>query len=125
MSCGERPTKYTDHIVSPLVVDDRMLLVKGGGIATGFDTATGKTTFGPFRIQNASDYFASPIIADGKVYVAAANGRVVVLDDAPEPEVLAVNDLGSPVLGTPAVADGTLFIRTRNKLLAIGEDGSK
>ena len=117
----KHPTKYTDHIVSPLVVGNRMLLVKGGGIATSFDVATGESLFGPVRIQNGSDYFASPVVSGGKIFVAGANGRIVVLKNAPDLEVLAVNDVGSGVLGTPAIADGTLFVRTRTSLLAISE----
>ena len=117
----KRPTKYTDHIVSPLVVDDRMLLIKGGGIATCFDVATGESLFGPVRIQNGSDYFASPVVSGSKIFVAGANGRIVVLKNGPDLEVLAVNDVGSAVLGTPAIAEGTLFVRTRTNLLAISE----
>jgi len=112
-------TKHTDHIVSPFVRGNRMLLIKGGGIATCFDTGTGKSLYGPARIQNAGEYFASPVFGDGKIYVAGENGNVVVLRDAPRLDILAVNDLGSPVLGTPAIADGTLFFRTRAGLLAV------
>ena len=114
-------TKYTDHIVSPLVIDGRMLLVKGGGIATCFDLEQGEPVFSAGRIKNACDYFASPIYGDGKIYVAGENGNVVVLESAPEIKVLAVNDLGDSILGTPAIADGKLFFRTRAKLIAVGE----
>jgi outer membrane protein assembly factor BamB len=117
----KHPTKYTDHIVSPLVIAERILLVKGGGIATGFSISDGESNYGPARIQNASDYFASPVYADGKIFIGAANGKVVVLDDALQFDVLAVNDMGSPVLGTPAVVGDTLFVRTRAGLVAIGE----
>jgi len=112
-------TKHTDHIVSPFVRGSRMLLIKGGGIATCFDISNGQSLFGPARIQNAGEYFASPVFGDGKIYVAGENGKVVVLRDAPKLEILAVNDLGSPVLGTPAIADGILFFRTRAGLLAV------
>ena len=112
-------TKYTDHIVSPLVVDNRMLLIKGGGIATCFSTDNGESIFGPARISNESEYFASPVFGDGKIYMAGENGRVVVLRDAPKLNVLAVNDLGDPILGTPAIADGALFFRTRRSLMRV------
>jgi outer membrane protein assembly factor BamB len=115
----KHPTKHTDHIVSPLVVNDRMLLIQEGGIATCFETAEGKPLFGPARINNAANYFASPVYGDGKIYIASENGNIVVLHDGPELKVLAVNDMGSPVLGTPAIADGALFVRTRTQLLKI------
>lgn len=115
----KHPTKHTDHIVSPLVVDNRMLLIKGGGIATCFNTENGEPVFGPGRIQNAGDYFASPVYGDGKIYIASENGRVIVLRDSDELDVLAVNDLEDSILGTPAIADGALFFRTRKSLKRI------
>ena len=112
-------TKYTDHIVSPLVVDNRMLLVKGGGIATCFDTDDGSSLYGPVRIKNEGNYFASPVYGDGKIYVAGENGKIVVLKNAAELDVLAVNNLGDSILGTPAIADGGLYVRTRRSLKRI------
>lgn len=118
-----RETKYTDHIVSPLVAEDRMLLIKGGGIATCFDSKTGEAEYGPLRIKNAGEYFASPVYGDGKVYIAGENGRVVVLRHAPKLEILAVNDMGDAILGTPAIAGDALFFRTRGKLVCVAAGG--
>ena len=116
----KHPTKHTDHIVSPLVVGERMLLVKCGGIATCFAVTDGKQLWGPKRIDNGSAYFASPIYGDGKIYVAGENGFVVVLKDGPELEVLAKNDCGGSIVGTPAIADGRIYVRTRENLLCFG-----
>lgn len=115
----KHPTKHTDHIVSPLIADGRMLLVKGGGIATCFETDNGTPLYGPARIQNAGDYFASPVLGDGKIYVAGENGNVVVLENGPTLKVLSVNDLGDSILASPAISDGAIFIRTRSRLLRI------
>ena len=117
----KHPTKHTDHIVSPLVVHDRMFLVKAGGIATCFETTQGNPLFGPARIENAGEYFASPVYGDGKIFVAGENGKIVVLTDAPDLEVLSVNEMGDSILGTPAIADGALFVRTRKALMRIQE----
>lgn len=116
----KHPTKHTDHIVSPFVHDGRMLLVKGGGITTLFDASTGKPLRKAKRIPNASPYFASPIYGDGKIYLAGDNGRMVVLEDGPDYEVLARNDMDESIVGTPAIADGRLLVRTRTKLFSIG-----
>jgi len=115
----KHPTTQTDHIVSPLLIGNRMILIKGGGIATGFDTETGEMVWGPRRIDNGSEYLSSPVYGDGKIYIGAENGMLVVLRNDVEPEVLAVNDLGSPIAATPAIADGRLFIRTREQLLCV------
>lgn len=115
----KNPTKHTDHIVSPLVVNDRMLLVKEGGIATCFSTTDGSSVFGPVRIRNEGNYFASPVYGDGKIYVASENGRIVVLEEGAQLQVLSVNDMGDSVLANPAIADGALFVRTRSALMRI------
>jgi outer membrane protein assembly factor BamB len=114
-------TKHTDHIVSPLVLDGRMLLVKGGGITTVFETQRGEPLRKPTRIPNTSQYFASPVYGDGKIYVAGDNGVVVVLRNGPDYEVLAQNDLGDALIATPAIADGRLYFRTRTKLICVGK----
>lgn len=115
----KHPTKHTDHIVSPLVLDGRMLLVKEGGITTLFETSAGRPLRGPKRIGNGGGYFASPVYGDGKIYVAGENGTVVVLKNSPDYEQLAVNDVGESIIATPAIADGSLFIRTRSKMLCV------
>jgi hypothetical protein len=96
-----------------------MLLIKGGGISTVFETKTGRPLRAPQRIENPSDYFASPVSGDGKIYVAAENGVVVVLKNSADYEVLAKNDVGDSIIATPAIADGSLIIRTRAKVLAV------
>lgn len=112
-------TKYTDHIVSPLVADGRMLLVKEGGISTVFETKGGTPLRGPTRVGAGGSYFASPVLGDGKIYLAGENGKVVVLRNSAGYEELASNDMGESILATPAIADGRLFIRTRTKLVCV------
>ena len=72
----KHPTKYTDHIVSPLVTDGRMFLLKGGGISTVFETGGGEPLRKAQRVGNTSEYFASPVYGDGKIYAAGENGVV-------------------------------------------------
>ncbi|MEX0712548.1 MAG: PQQ-binding-like beta-propeller repeat protein [Pirellulales bacterium] len=116
-------TRHTDHIVSPLVWDGRMLLVKEGGITTVFETQRGQPLRGPQRVGSGGSYFASPVYGDGKIYLAGENGNVVVLKNGPDYEQLARNDLGESIIATPAIAEGGLFIRTRTRLLCIAAGG--
>ncbi len=106
-----------DHIVSPLVVNGRMFVVKGGGISSCFRTEDGQPLWSQKRIDNTGEYFASPIYGDGKIYVVGENGYVVVLKDSPSLEILSVNDLGESCLATPAIAGGRIYFRTRTQLL--------
>lgn len=115
----KHPTKHTDHIVSPLVHDNRIFLVKGGGITTAFDAQKGEPIRKPTRIPNTSQMLASPVYGDGKIYIPGDNGVVVVVKDSPKYEVLGTNDLGEALIGTPAIGGDALYFRTRKKLFCI------
>jgi outer membrane protein assembly factor BamB len=117
-------TKHTDHIVSPFIADGRMFLVKEGGISTVFETNEGRPWRGPKRVGSGGAYFASPVSGDGKIYLASENGKVVVLKRSPDYEELAINDVNESILATPAIANGSLFIRTRSKVLCISSGDS-
>lgn len=110
------------NMVSPLVIGDQLFVVKKGGLSSSFDITTGKAQWELGRIKNIGDYYASPVAADGKIYVVGENGFIVVLKQGPKLEVLAKNDMGENCLATPSIADGRLFIRTREKLYCISNE---
>lgn len=110
-------TKHTDHIVSPLISDGRMFLLKEGGITTVFESARGESLRGPKRVGTGGGYLASPVLGDGKIYLASENGTVTVLKNDASYEELATNDVGESIIATPAIADGGVFVRTRTQLM--------
>ncbi len=112
--------KASSNIASPIVVGDRLYVVKQGGIGSCFSATDGTTQWMLKRLQNLGNYYASPVAADGKIFITGENGFVVVIRDAPQLEILAKNDMGDSCIATPAIADGRLFVRTKSKLIAIG-----
>jgi outer membrane protein assembly factor BamB len=110
------------NLVSPLVVGQQLFIVKKGGLSSSFDAQTGKSHWELARIRNIGDYYASPVAGDGKIYAIGENGFMVVLSQGPKVNVLAKNDMGEPCLATPAIAEGRLYIRTREKLYCISEE---
>jgi outer membrane protein assembly factor BamB len=111
----------------PTPVSDGKLLyiVRDGGVAFALDVKTGETVYGPVRLPSGT-YSASPILADGKIYVTTEEeGLTTVFRAGPKFEILASNSLlgdCSPYcLSTIAVSEGQLFIRTSSFLWAIGE----
>ena len=95
------------------VVNDR-------GIVYVMDAKTGAPVYGPERIQTGT-YSASPVLADGKIYVTNEGGMTTVFKAGPTFEVLAENDFDDYCLSSPAISDGQIFIRTTGYLYAIGE----
>jgi len=111
--------KSPSNLSSPLVYRDRLHVVKSGGVSSCFSATDGATIWDRTRLKNFGDYYASPIAADGKVYIAGRNGFVLVLDDSDELTILAKNDMGEEILATPAIAGGRIFIRTRENVFCI------
>ena len=95
-------------------------MVKAGGIVTAIDPATGLATKEGRSKDAPGDYTASPIAADGKVFLASVNGKVTVLKAGREWEILGVNDLGEEINATPALSGGRLYVRTRGTLYCFG-----
>ena len=114
-------SKSPSNIASPLVYDNRLFVVKKGGISAAFDIADGKTVWTKKRIRNLGNYYASPIAGDGKIYVTGENGFIVVLKAGPTAEVLAKNDMGDSCVATPAISNGHLYIRTLNGVYCVGK----
>lgn len=115
-------SKAPSNLSSPLLVGDRLYVVKSGGLASCFEAGKGAPLWETKRLGSFGDYYASPIAGDGKIYMAGRNGLVFVLEDGPQMRVLAQNDMGDDIMATPAIADGRLFIRTKEKLFCIANE---
>jgi outer membrane protein assembly factor BamB len=112
--------KSLPDVPAPLVYNDVVFLVRSGGIATTLNAQTGKVLKQGRLTGALEDYYASPIGADGKIYIASEHGKVVVLRAAGDWEILAINEFDSEIYATPAISQGKMYIRTRNALYAIG-----
>ena len=111
----------------PTPVSDGKLLyiVRDNGVVFALDVQTGTTVYGPVRLPPGT-YSASPVLADGKIYVTTEEeGITTVFKAGPTFEILSRNSLlgdCSPYcLSSVAVSEGQLFIRTASFLWAIGE----
>lgn len=112
--------KSYPNIPAPLIYKGVMYLMKEGGIVSSLDPTSGQV-LKQGRTPNAlEEYYASPVAADGKIFVVSASGKVTVLKADAQWEILATNDLGEEVWATPAIAGSNLYIRTRNALYSFG-----
>jgi outer membrane protein assembly factor BamB len=64
-------------------------------------------------------------LRDGKVYVASEGGEILVLEAGRAYRLLARNEMGESCMATPAIAGGTLYVRTRGHLYAIAEKDAR
>ena len=72
------------------------------------------------RLDAPGGYYASPVAAAGRIYAAADTGTVAVFEAGDTLRVLARNDLAEPIFATPAIVEGTVFVRTASHLYAFG-----
>ena len=105
---------------SPLFYENKIYLVKNGGLATCLDARTGTINYSEERLGALGDYYSSPVAADGKICVISQPGVAVIFQAGGKLEILARNRLEEPVIATPAIADGKLYVRARDHLFAFG-----
>jgi outer membrane protein assembly factor BamB len=108
-----RVQKNVPYIPAPLLYQGVYYMVKTGGIVTTLDPATGRLLKEGRATGALGEYYASPVAADGRVYVANRDGKVTVLKAGGEWEILGQNDLQDEISATPALAGGRLYVRTR------------
>jgi outer membrane protein assembly factor BamB len=105
------PTPATDGTLLYVVTDKGLLYC--------LDLMSGRVHYGPERLRVAT-YSASPLLADGKLYVTSEDGLTSVVKAGTTFELLAENALDDFTLSSPVAAGGQIFLRTHGALYAIG-----
>jgi outer membrane protein assembly factor BamB len=114
-------TRPVPQVPSTLLYRGTLYMVNDSGILISFDPATGNV-IKQARLKGAIDkYFASPVGADGKVFLVSQDGTVSVVEAKGEWEILSVTPLEDDVFATPAIADGRIYLRTKSSLYAFGK----
>ena len=116
-----KETKGVPEAPSPLAYQNRLYLVRSGGLLVCRDLQTGKLVY-ENRLDAPGGYFASPIAANGCVYAASDRGTVTVVKAGETFSVLARNDLGERIMASPAVVGNTLYVRSTKQLWAFGKE---
>ena len=108
---------------SPLLHDDVLYLVKSNsGILSAYDAHTGNAHYGPTRLPGVRSVYASPVAANGRVYILGREGNTSVVSAGTTFEVLASNVLDDGFDASPAVAGGEIYLRGQRYLYCIAND---
>jgi hypothetical protein len=106
------------YVSSLLYYDGLVYMASDAGIVTAVEPDTGAKVW---QERVPGIFTASPVAADGKVYLLSETGDAIVLKAGRQPVVLERNALGYRMVASPAVSDGQFFIRTDDHLLAVGK----
>ena len=112
--------KAGSYMPTPLIYRDHLYVVKNQGILTCYDLRTGELKYEQRLPEVGSGFSASPVAADGKLYLPSEDGDVFVIRAGPQFEVVARNAMGQPLMASPAVSEGVLYLRGERDLFAVG-----
>jgi outer membrane protein assembly factor BamB len=112
----------TPYVPSPLLIGDQLYFVKGNNaVLSCLNARTGEPVISQDRIPGLENIYASPVAADGRIYITGRDGTTVVLKHGDEIEVLATNTVGEDVDASPAIVGDQMFIRGAEHLFCISE----
>ena len=129
LNVGERGTATPPTVWSfdqgpdvPTPVTDGTLVyvVRDNGNVFALDLKSGSVVYGPERLPPGT-YSASPVLADGHIYVTSEEGITSVYSAGPKFSLVAQNAMNDYCLSSIAVSEGQLFLRTTQALWVIGE----
>jgi outer membrane protein assembly factor BamB len=109
------------YIPSPLLYRGHFYTLNNNGIFTCYRADTGAQAYQTRLGGGASSFSASPVAADGRIYVASETGEVYVLRAGPEQELLLTNAMDEVTMATPAISDGLLLVRTAGHLVGLAD----
>ena len=105
---------------SPVLFENQLYVLTDGGVLTNFDATTGEVHYRQ-RLPGPSNFKASPVAVDDKLYLSSEEGQVLVVRLGPTFELLATNTLeGAVFIAAPAITNGEILLRSLDSLYAVG-----
>lgn len=113
----------TPYVPSPVMWGERVCFLKHyQGILTCVDRVSGELIYGPIRLPGVRNLYASPMVADGRLYFVSLEGVTTVLAAGDKVEVLAVNRLDESFAASPVSVGQILYLRGERQLYAIRQE---
>jgi outer membrane protein assembly factor BamB len=101
---------------SILLIDDLIYMIGDTGIASCVEAKTGEVVW---QKRIGGEYSASPVYADGRIWLFSEDGKTTVIKPGRTFELLAENQLDAGFLASPAIAGKAFYLRTRTHLYRI------
>lgn len=109
-------TKVASKKPSMLVIGDHLYVIEDRGVAACLDAKTGQEIW---KERIGGNFSASPIVADGKIYLFDEDGKSTIIAASPKYKLIAQNELTAGFMGSPAVSGDTLIVRTKTHVYAL------
>jgi outer membrane protein assembly factor BamB len=109
------------YMPTPIVYGEYFYTCSNNGVVTAYNAKTGERVYQERIAGKGGAFTASPVAADDKLYFSSEDGEVFVVRAGPKHELLATNQMGEPLMATPAISDGMVIVRGQHHLFGIGD----
>ncbi len=116
-----RKTGRGSYMPTPLIYGDIVYVLGNEGLFDAYDLTTGAEIYRQRLKHSGSGFSASPVAADGRIYLSSEDGDIFVVRSGQTFELLAKNPMGEPLMSTPALSSGMMIVRGEKHLFAIGK----
>ncbi|HEX8353750.1 MAG TPA: PQQ-binding-like beta-propeller repeat protein, partial [Pyrinomonadaceae bacterium] len=108
------------YMPTPLVYRGVLYVLANNGLLDAYDLRTGEELYRQRLPLVGSGFSASPVAADGKLYLSNEDGEVLVVAAGRTFAHVATNSMGELLMATPALSDGVMYVRSSSSLFAVG-----
>ena len=108
------------YMPTPLIYGGYLYVLGNAGVFDCYSLETGAEIYRERIPHQGSGFSGSPVASDGKIYLPSEDGDIFVVQAGPHFELLQKNEMGEPLMATPAISGGLLLVRTQHHLWAIG-----
>ncbi len=108
------------YMPTPLLYKGLLYVLNNNGLFDCYDWKTGEEIYRQRLPVVGSGFSASPVAADGKIYLSNEDGDMLVIAAGRKFEVLGTNSMGELLMATPALSEGVMYVRSAQSLSAVG-----
>jgi outer membrane protein assembly factor BamB len=108
------------YMPTPLIYDGILYVLSNNGLFDAYNLKTGEEIYRQRLPAVGSGFSASPVAADGKIYLSNEDGEMLVIAAGEKFKHLATNSMGELLMATPALSDGVMYVRSSASLFAVG-----
>jgi outer membrane protein assembly factor BamB len=108
------------YMPTPLIYRGLLYVLDNSGIFDAYNVRTGEEIYRQRLPNIGSGFSASPVAADGKIYLSSEDGEIHVIAAGSRFRQIAANDMGEPLMATLALSEGVMYVRSSRSVFAIG-----
>ena len=108
------------YMPTPLAHDGILYVLANNGVFDAYDLKSGAEIYRQRLEPVGSGFSASPVFADGRLYLSSEDGEIITVAAGREFKQLAANSMGDLLMATPAISDGVMYVRSASALFAVG-----